>query len=136
MSPIVSRIVILMTAAGVLFAAPADTGNGGGGAQDGQKQTQQHSGSEWMFPLLIVGMFALMYFLMIRPQRKQEKQRREMIAAVKRGDRVVTIGGLHAEVVAIGEETIDVRPSKDAEGVLTFNKGAISQVVTDVKKDK
>ena len=67
-----------------------------------------------------------MYFVLIRPQRKEEKRRKEMMAQLKRGDRVVTIGGLHGEIVAVGEATIDAMAGEPGrEVVLTFNMGAV-----------
>jgi preprotein translocase subunit YajC len=131
MSPIVIRAVLLVSAVSVLFAEEMPTK-----PAEGTPPARTSGGGDFTFLIIIVGMFALMYFMLIRPQRKQEKQRREMVAAIKRGDRVITIGGLHGEVVSVGEETVDLRPSKDADGVLTFNKGAISSVVSDDAKAK
>ncbi len=52
---------------------------------------------------MIVALFALMYFLMIRPQRKQQQKRREQLSKIKAGDQVVTIGRLHGVVDEINE---------------------------------
>ncbi|WP_201351789.1 preprotein translocase subunit YajC [Hydrogenimonas urashimensis] len=60
-----------------------------------------------LFPLLIL--FAIFYFLVIRPQQKQAKQHKEMIASLKKGDRIVTSGGLIAEVVKPEEDFIKVK---------------------------
>lgn len=86
-------------------------------------------GAASMLPsiLLMVGIFAFMYFVLIRPQRKEEKKRKEMLSAMKRGDKVVTIGGVHGVVETIGEQTIDVRIGSGNDTlVVTFNKGAVN----------
>jgi preprotein translocase subunit YajC len=58
-------------------------------------------------------LLALFYFLLIRPQQQQQKRRREMLAKLKKGDRVVTVGGLHATIAEIhGEEiTLELAPN-------------------------
>ena len=85
-----------------------------------------------MMPILMmVGIFAFMYFVLIRPQRKEEKRRKEMLGALKRGDAVTTIGGVHGTVETVGEQTIDVRVgSGDQTLVVTFNKGAVNANMT------
>ena len=61
-------------------------------------------------PLLLFGaMFAIFYFLVIRPQQKQKRDRERMLAAVKQGDRVVTTGGLHGTVTGLSEHTVTLR---------------------------
>jgi len=77
--------------------------------------------------LLMVGIFGFMYFVLIRPQKKEEKKRKEMLTALKRGDKVVTIGGVHGTVETIGEQTIDVRIGSGNDTIVaTFNKGAVN----------
>ena len=84
-----------------------------------------------MLPLLgIVGVFVLMYFMMIRPQKKQEKKDAEMRNALAVGDEVTTIGGIIGKVVAIKEETFVLETTKERTKI-RFLKGAIRSV--DVK---
>ncbi len=84
-----------------------------------------------MLPLLsIVGIFVIMYFLMIRPQKKREKQDAEMRNALAVGDEVTTIGGIIGKVVSIKEETFVLETTKDKTKI-RFLKGAIRSV--DVK---
>ena len=56
--------------------------------------------------LMLAGMFGIMYLFMIRPQMKRQKEAKAFRDAVKKGDQVVTIGGLHGKVVAVGEKTV------------------------------
>ena len=76
--------------------------------------------------ILWVAIFAVFYFLMIRPQRTQQRKRREMLNAIKRGDRVVTVGGIHATFAEIKEDllTLDLAPNVRVKA----DRGAVSYV--------
>ena len=63
------------------------------------------------FPLII--MFALMYFLMIRPEKKRKKKEQEMLNALKRGDRICTIGGIYGTIMDIKDDTITLSVGRD-----------------------
>lgn len=58
--------------------------------------------------IMLVVMFAIMYFLMIRPQKKKEKAVKNMLAALKPGDRICTIGGLYGTITALEDETVTI----------------------------
>ena len=73
--------------------------------------------------LLIIGVF---YFLIIRPQQKRATAQREMLASIKPGDEIVTVGGIYAVVIEVGER-IRVRVADGSE--LELAKQAIAQVV-------
>ncbi|MFC0188041.1 preprotein translocase subunit YajC [Fictibacillus aquaticus] len=77
-----------------------------------------------LLPLLL--MFVIFYFLLIRPQQKRQKAVREMQTNLKKGDAVVTIGGLHGTIDTIDENTVSVR-SKDGS-VLTFDRQAVREI--------
>ncbi|MBW2242336.1 MAG: preprotein translocase subunit YajC [Deltaproteobacteria bacterium] len=70
------------------------------------------SALEFLFPMAMI--FLIFYFLLIRPQQKKQKDHDEMLNAVQKGDRVVTTGGLHGEVVGSSEDvlTLDVGTQK------------------------
>lgn len=77
-------------------------------------------------PLILV--FVIMYFLMIRPQQKKMKEHRSMVEALKKGDEVVTQGGIIGKVTAVKEGEVEV---EIAPGVKTrVVRGSISNVVT------
>ena len=65
------------------------------------------------FILTLVVFFFVWYFLLIRPQRSQSKKRQEMLNTLKRGDRVVTVGGIHATVADLKEDmlVLDLAPN-------------------------
>ena len=77
-----------------------------------------------LFPIILI---AIMYFLMIRPQMKKQKEHRAMLEKLAKGDEVITNGGIAATVVNIGESFITVEV---ADGVqLRVQKGAIANVL-------
>lgn len=63
-----------------------------------------------LFPLLLV--FVLMYFMMIRPEKKRRKKEQDMLASLKKGDRVCTIGGIYATIESIKDDTITLSVGK------------------------
>ena len=65
--------------------------------------------------LPLVALFAIFYFLIIRPQQKQAKQHKEMIAELKKGDKIVTNGGLMVEVAKVEENFLIVKNHDNSE---------------------
>jgi preprotein translocase subunit YajC len=55
---------------------------------------------------MLFAMFAVMYFLLIRPQQKKQKEHREMLSNLKKGDRIITSGGLHGRITGITDATL------------------------------
>jgi len=84
--------------------------------------------------LPFVAIIAIFYFLIIRPQNKKQKDTQKMLAALKKGDEVVTIGGIHGTIVSAKEQTVVLKVDGDVK--LKFNRSAISSVVTVAKDDK
>ena len=72
----------------------------------------------------LVAIFVIFYFFMIRPQNKKRKQLNEMRESLKKGDNVITIGGIHGKVVEVKDDTIIV--SVDANTKLKVDKSSIS----------
>ena len=87
-------------------------------------------GNSYMGILMIVGLLAIMYFFMIRPQKKQEKKDAEMRDSLAVGDEVTTIGGIIGKIVSIKGETFVLETTKDKTKI-RFLKGAVRSV--DVK---
>jgi len=65
--------------------------------------------------LPLVALFAIFYFLIIRPQQKQAKAHKEMVAEVKKGDKIVTNGGLMVEIIKVEEDFLIVKNHDDTE---------------------
>jgi preprotein translocase subunit YajC len=76
---------------------------------------------------LMIGMFAIMYFLIIRPQQKQRRERENLLRAIKKGDRVVTSGGLYGTVVGLSEHTVTLKVADQVK--LDFERGSIGRIV-------
>ena len=92
----------------------------------------QTGGFAATFLIMIVAIFAIMYFFMIRPQRKQEKEANLMRSNLHVGDEITTIGGVIGQIVSIKEETITIETSKDRTKI-RFLKSAVRSV--DVKAE-
>ena len=88
------------------------------------------NGGSWVSIAMIVVLFVVLYFFMIRPQKKQEKKDSEMRNALQVGDEVTTIGGIIGKVVSIKGETFVLETTKDKTKI-RFLRGAIRSV--DVK---
>ena len=78
-----------------------------------------------LLPMLLI--FVIFYFLLIRPQQQQQKKHQEMIKAVKKGDRILTSGGIYGRVVGVGDSDVTVQIAKDVE--IQLQRGAITAVV-------
>jgi len=78
--------------------------------------------------LPFVLMFAVFYFLLIRPQQKKTKTRNLMLSQLKKGDKVTTIGGLHGTIVEIADDTVVLRVNDTMK--VTFERSAINNVVS------
>jgi preprotein translocase subunit YajC len=104
----------LAQAADLAYAAAASPGGGGPGAI--------------VQPLILFGaMFAIFYFIVLRPQQRQKAERERMLSALKRGDRVVTNSGLHGTIVALGEHTVTIRVADQVK--LEFDRAAVGRIV-------
>jgi preprotein translocase subunit YajC len=82
---------------------------------------------------LIIAFFAIIYFLQIRPQQKREKEKQAMLNAVKKGDKVVTIGGIHGSVVGVKEDTVVLRV--DDGTTIEFERRAVNHVHSPATDD-
>ena len=78
-------------------------------------------------PLMVI-MFAVMYFLIIRPQKQKEKKRLEMITNVRKQDRIVTAGGVHGVVVTVKENDVIIRVDDARDVKIKVDKSAITSV--------
>jgi len=101
---------------------------GGAGAQPGGN------------PIFMIGFMAIFiiffYFVVIRPQNKQRKEMQKMLEALKKGDKVVTIGGIIGKVASVKDNVVTIRVN-DSNTEISFEKNAISKVINQTadKKD-
>jgi preprotein translocase subunit YajC len=81
-----------------------------------------------------IAIIAIFYFLIIRPQNKKQKETQRMLGALKKGDRVVTIGGIHGVIQTVREHSVILKVDDNVK--LEFNRSAISSVETVAKEEK
>lgn len=83
--------------------------------------------SQWGGTILYLAVFfGIIYFLMIRPQQKQQKQRQQMLDSAKVNDRIITIGGIHGRIVKMKDDMITVRIADKVE--IEMEKSAIGRI--------
>lgn len=94
------------------------------------------SGTSQVFmQLLFFGaIFAIFYFLLIRPQQRQKAERQRMVDALKQGDRVVMTSGLHGTVTRVTEHTITLRVADQVK--LEFDRAAVGRVLAGGQGDR
>jgi preprotein translocase subunit YajC len=63
----------------------------------------------WVMIIFLVALFAIMYFLMIRPRQKQQRQHDEMMQELRTGDKVIIAGGIYGQIESLGEDTVILR---------------------------
>ena len=102
-------------------AAPAPAGGFGGGG---------------MMIVWVVAIIGIFYFFIMRPQRTREKERRGMIDTLKKGDQVITIGGVYGSVVSIKEDSVVLRVDEERDIHMRYMKSAISRVLADESQDE
>ncbi len=87
----------------------------------------QGPGFGMFVPMVLI--FVIFYFLMIRPQQKQQKERKKMIEEVQKGDQVIMTSGIHAKVVGVADKVLtleiadNVRVKAERDGLATVIKG-------------
>ena len=104
-----------MTSLDLLFAVPREGGN---------------SGTIFMVQMLLI--FAIFYFLLLRPQAKERQRHEQMLGAIKKGDEIVTNGGIIGKVVHVDEKRLTLRTGENTR--LTVDRGRIAAVL-DVRGD-
>lgn len=98
-----------------LIAMAPQGGNGGGGLT-----------STIIMFAIIIGIF---YFLILRPQQKRQKDRQKLLDAVKKGDKVITAGGLHATVAGMDDKTLLLQVSDNVK--LKFDRSAVASIIRE-----
>ena len=92
---------------------------------------QQSGGAISVFVLQIAAFIAIFYFILIRPQRQQAKKHEAMLKQVKRGDEIVTAGGIVGEVVHVKDNLLTI---KSGEAKLVVERDRIAKVLTQVQE--
>lgn len=79
------------------------------------------------FIIILVAMLVLMYFLLIRPQRAQQRKAQDMLASLKPGDEIITIGGIYADVIEVEEDKVVLEIAEDVH--IEVTRRAIANIV-------
>jgi preprotein translocase subunit YajC len=83
---------------------------------------------------MIIAIFVLMYFMMVRGPRKKQQQQKQMIQSLKKNDRVQTIGGMLGTIIDVREDEVLVKVDENTNTKIWFVTGAISRVLSEDKK--
>ena len=78
-----------------------------------QQSTDGQGQSQWTFWIMMILIFVVFYFFMIRPQTKKQKELQKQRDAMKKGDKVVTAGGIYGEIKEVQENTLIITIAKD-----------------------
>ena len=93
-------------------------------------QQQPAAGGNWSFLVMMLLIFVVMWFFMIRPQQKKQKELAQFRNSLKKGDKVVTIGGIYGVVSEVKEQYVIVEVDSNVK--LRVDKSAIVKDITDV----
>jgi preprotein translocase subunit YajC len=81
-------------------------------------------GFDWTLIVFLVLIFVVFYFLMIRPQRKKQKEHQELLQELKRGDKVVTAGGIYGVIETVSEDSVVIKVESGA--TMRVAKGSVA----------
>ena len=104
-------------------------------AQDTAPEGTSSQGFGSMLPFFIL-MFGVFYFLLIRPNQKRERAKRELLAALAKGDQVITNGGICGTIVGLNDKTVVLKVNDDPVTKIEFLRPAITQVVAEDSDEK
>lgn len=88
-------------------------------------------GSDFTIFIPMIAIFLIMYFLLIRPQQRRQKEHEQTLAAIEKGDRVVTAGGLHGVVTGVADEvlTVEIAVLKGERVRVKVSRARIDKVI-------
>jgi len=94
--------------------------------------TAQQGGSQLTFWVMIILLFGIMYFFMIRPQRKQQKELEQFRSELKKGDKVVTAGGIYGVIDEVKDRTVLLKIDENVK--IKIDKASLVKDFSDVQK--
>jgi preprotein translocase subunit YajC len=97
-------------------------------------QQTPDGGGDFMQTIILFGLiFVIFYFMIIRPQQKRQKERQKMLDAVKKGDKIITGGGIHGTVVGMEEKTVLVQIADNVK--VKLERGSVTAVIREAEPD-
>ncbi|MCL2183184.1 MAG: preprotein translocase subunit YajC [Chitinispirillia bacterium] len=98
-------------------------------AQEGTGEGGQPGPFGGSFLFIMLSMILIIYFIMIRPEQKRQKERTKMLSALKKGDKILTIGGIYAVIQNVKDATYIIKSGEGA--VLEISKSAVQNIIND-----
>ena len=80
------------------------------------------------------GIFVIMYFLVLRPQRRQERARQDMLSQIGKNDKIVTSGGIHGVVMSVRDDDVTIRVDEEKNVRIRVSRSAVANVILDDAK--
>ncbi len=117
-----SRILTLALIVGLLITTLVFIGGCYGTTEEGG-ETDTTTSTIYMIVFLVL-IFAMFYFLMIRPQRKRQKEHQQLMEELRRGDRVVTVGGIYGVIESVSEDSVVIKVESGA--TMRVAKGSVA----------
>ena len=96
-----------------------------------QQQGPSATGALWSTIIMFALIFLIFYFLIIRPQQKRVKEHQKLIASLKKGDKVVTSGGIHGKIVGLDDKTVLLEVDDGVK--IKFEKTAVAAITKEAK---
>ncbi|HLX13082.1 MAG TPA: preprotein translocase subunit YajC [Bacteroidota bacterium] len=92
---------------------------------------QPQGGSSNPFGTIIIfaAIFLIFYFMIVRPQQKKAKERQSLLGSIQKGDKIITIGGMHGTILGVEEKTLLVQATDNVK--LKFEKSAIATIIRE-----
>jgi preprotein translocase subunit YajC len=94
---------------------------------DAMAQGPSPTGDGGMSIIFLVGMFVIMYFFLIRPQVKRQKEHKAMVGGLKKGDEIQTMGGMMGKIVELGDNFMKVEVADNV--IVTVRKNAVEAIM-------
>jgi preprotein translocase subunit YajC len=117
------RVLTLALIAGLLITALVSMT----GCMPTATEGEESGGFDWTIIIFLVLIFAVFYFLMIRPQRKRQKQQQQLMEGLKRGDKVITAGGIYGVLESVSEDSVTIKVESGATMKVAKSSVAIRQ---------
>ena len=100
--------------------------------QDAAAGAAQQQGNSWSFWIMMLLIFGVFYFFMIRPQTKKQKELQKQRDAMKKGDKVITAGGIYGEIKEVQENALIITIAKDV--TIKVDKGSVYVSADDAQQ--
>jgi preprotein translocase subunit YajC len=114
------RVLTLALIAGLLITLTVLIG----GCYPTEAPAEGGGGFDWTIIIFLVLIFAVFYFLMIRPQRRRQKEQKQLMEELRRGDRVITAGGIYGVIESVSEDSVVIKVESGA--TMRVAKGSVA----------